>query len=232
MCGRYTVRRPEHVIDHFGPSRVEFAVDKPRYNIAPSQTVPVLLMEQGRLVLRGFRWGLVPAWADDPAIGNRMINARADSVAEKASFKEAFQRRRCLVPADGFYEWAAAAREKQPLYIRVDGGEPFAFAGLYEIWHTGRDDEICSCTIITTDANKLLQRYHPRMPVILPTGAYGPWLDEHRNEEPKPLLELLQPFDDRRMDAYPVGRHVNSPRHDDPQCIEPASDEPKLFDDP
>jgi putative SOS response-associated peptidase YedK len=221
MCGRYTVRNIERIRETFRPTQTEFAWDRPRYNVAPTQVVPAIVSREGATVLTGLRWGLVPSWAKDAEIGNRLINARAETVAQKASFRAAFKRRRCLIPADGFYEWKKLGRQKQPMYIRVDGGEPFAFAGLHEHW-TGPDGgELATCAIITTKPNALMKSIHDRMPVILPAGAYARWLDPEFEDEDG-LREMLQPLDAKRMDAYPVSRHVNSPRNDDARCVEPV----------
>jgi putative SOS response-associated peptidase YedK len=165
------------------------------------------------------RWGLVPSWADDPGIGARMINARSETAPEKPSFRSAFRRRRCLIPVDGFYEWKRENGSKQPYYFRIDGGRPFAFAGLWESWN--KDGEIRSCTILTTTANDLVEEIHERMPVILPRDRYDAWLDpEAEGEE---LAALLVPYPGDDLEAYPVSRFVNSPGNDDPRCIEPAA---------
>jgi putative SOS response-associated peptidase YedK len=167
------------------------------------------------------RWGLVPSWADDPAVGNRLINARAETVASKPSFRAAFRQRRCLVPADGFYEWQKQAGKKQPFYIHLRGGGPFAFAGLWERWQ-GADEPIESFTIVTTEANELVRSLHERMPVILPREAYKHWLDPAyaKLEE---LQALLRPYPAEEMAAFPVSTRVNSPRVDDAACIVPVT---------
>jgi putative SOS response-associated peptidase YedK len=169
------------------------------------------------------QWGLVPSWAKDPSIGARMINARSETAADKPSYRAAFRRRRCLIPADGFYEWAQRPRgPKQPVRFTVGDGEPFAFAGLWEQW-ASPDGALESCTILTTAANALVARVHDRMPVILPPEAYDRWL--HTGEtEARSLLELLRPIDPRRMTARPVSTTVNSPRNETPECIEPVGE--------
>jgi putative SOS response-associated peptidase YedK len=219
MCGRYTIRRPERLIDVFCIKKLEAVLGRPRFNIAPTQNVPVLLLREGRRVLANVRWGLVPSWAEEPSIGNRLINARAETVAAKPAFRSAFAKRRCLIPADGFYEWQKVGGGKQPMYVQVDRGEPFAFAGLYEVWHPDGDDELVSCTIITTTPNKLMRPIHDRMPVILPEEQYDRWLDPDRADKVQ-LQKMLTPFDATRMDAYPVSKHVNSPGNDDAKCVE------------
>jgi putative SOS response-associated peptidase YedK len=169
------------------------------------------------------RWGLIPSWADDPAIGARMINARAETVAMKPAFRSAFRQRRCLVIADGFYEWRKLPRRKQPHYIRLRDRKPFAFAGLWERW-TGSDRvgdaaSVLSCTIITTAPNELIAPLHNRMPVILRSKDYGTWLDPDTTQ--CDVLEpLLCPYPPDEMEAYPVSTHVNNPSNDTPECID------------
>ncbi|UCD27440.1 MAG: SOS response-associated peptidase [Planctomycetota bacterium] len=219
MCGRFTLIDPEMVVEEFEPDEIECDLGGSRYNVAPTQKVLGLMVRSSRRILLEFQWGLVPAWARDPSMGGRMINARAETLAEKPAFKSAFQRSRCLVPADGFYEWGKRGGKKQPMWIRVDGGRPFAFAGLYEIWHPGQDDEISSCTIITTEPNHLMRTIHHRMPVILPEQTRDRWLDPDLTDQAE-LLGMLKPFDARRMEVRPVSDYVNSTRHDGPRCIE------------
>jgi putative SOS response-associated peptidase YedK len=196
---------------------------KPRYNVAPTQPVPIIRIlrtnpETKQRELVSVRWGLVPSWADDPGVGNRLINARAETVASKPAFREAFKHRRCLVPADGFYEWKKEGARKQPVYVRRKDGLPFAFAGLWEEWE--REGEVIeSCVIITTDANPLMAEFHDRMPVILDPKDYGLWLDPEV-QDPKRLEPLLQPFPSDELEVYPVSRLVNDPKHEDPKCLE------------
>ena len=221
MCGRFTLRTPtKDVVEAFELAAI---ADLPlRYNIAPSQQVAGIRRDpaSGARQLSLFRWGLVPSWADDPAIGNRLINARADTVASKPSFRHAFKRGRMLVVADGFYEWKKTGAAKQPYYIRMKDEAPFAFAGLSEHWHRG-DEVIDSCTIITTDANDLMREIHDRMPVILSLADYDLWLD-NEFEGREQLESMLQPYPAEEMIAYPVSTLVNSPRNDSPKCIEPT----------
>jgi putative SOS response-associated peptidase YedK len=164
------------------------------------------------------RWGLIPSWADDQAVGNRMINAREESVASKPAFREAFKYRRCLVPAGGFYEWTTEGGKKQPVYIRRKNGQPFAFAGLWEEWE--REGEVIeSCAIITTDANELMASFHDRIPVILQPKDYDLWLDP--DVQDASLLEpLLRPCPSDEMEVYPVSRLVHDHRNEDPDCIQ------------
>jgi putative SOS response-associated peptidase YedK len=166
------------------------------------------------------RWGLIPSWAKDAAIGNRMINARAETVAEKPSFRRALQQRRCLILADGFYEWRQEGKKKTPLFITLASREPFAFAGLWETWRPPDGEAIHSCTIITTTPNALMESIHNRMPVILAREAETTWLDRTITE-PEKLLPLLVPYPETLMDAYEVALTVNSPRNDSPACIAP-----------
>jgi len=191
-----------------------------RFNIAPTQDVAVVRLAKagGGRELLTMHWGLIPSWAKDPKIGNRMINARAESVAEKPSFRAAFRRRRCLVPADGYYEWQkTTGRSKQPyLFHRRDDG-PFAFAGLWEHWEKGQGP-LQSCTIITTEANDLARPIHDRMPVILSPGDYDAWLDPS-NGGGEPLLALLAPYEGDDLVAEPVSTYVNKPTNDDPRCV-------------
>jgi len=219
LCGRFTLTTNLGAIAaRFGVSRFLEEVG-PRYNIAPTQTV-IVVNDDGNRHLTQMRWGLIPSWAKDQAIGNRMINARAETVATKPAFRVALRKRRCLIPADGFYEWTPAGRRKQPVYIALKTREPFAFAGLWEIWISPDGEEVQSCTIITTEANELLKPIHDRMPVILPKDAEAVWLDP-TVQEPAQLLPLLVPYPSEDMEVYPVSAKVNSPANDGPECIEP-----------
>ena len=195
----------------------------PRYNIAPSQPVAVIA-NTGVNRVELYRWGLIPSWAKDPTIGDRMINARAETLAEKPAFRGIFRKRRCLVLADGFYEWKQepGARGKTPMYIRMASGQPFAFAGLWDAWRPEEGDAIQSCAIVTTGPNQLMQMIHTRMPVILAPEAYPRWLDP-AEQSPERLVGLLQPFPAEAMTAFPVSRYVNRPQNDSPECIVPAS---------
>jgi putative SOS response-associated peptidase YedK len=218
MCGRYTLTVP---IDQLA---AEFDLDEvraelsPNFNVAPTQSVATILAENGGRRLETLRWGLVPSWAKDPEIGSRMINARSETAPEKPSFRSAFKRRRCLIPADGFYEWKREEGGKQPFYIHMNDGRPFAFAGLWEDWNDG---EIRSCTILTTSANGLVGEVHERMPVILPAGDRDAWLDPEA--ETQELVSLLRPYPGDDLETFPVSRFVNSPRNNDERCVEPAA---------
>lgn len=219
MCGRFTLRTSAFVLAQaFG---VRAGADwAPRYNIAPTQTILAVALNGEKERDWGlFRWGLIPSWADDPKIGNQMINARAETVAAKPAFRSAFRRRRCLILADGFYEWKKKGAEKQPLLICQRDGRPFAFAGLWERWTKGAQ-AIDSCTIITTAANARMQPVHDRMPVILPPTEYERWLTADP-EEAEQLLSLSGAED---LVFTPVGRTVNNPRNDSPDCLTPETD--------
>jgi putative SOS response-associated peptidase YedK len=219
MCGRFTLTANKEAIQQeFGVD--DFAVDVvPRYNIAPTQPVAVVLGGNDRR-LEAFQWGLIPFWAKTPAIGNRMINARAETLAEKPSFKNSLRRKRCLVLADGFYEWRKDETGKTPVYIHLASRRPFAFAGLWDTWVPKQGGPLQSCTIITTRPNEFMVPIHNRMPVILTSEAIDIWLNPDETE-PETLLPLLQPFASELMDGYAVSRLVNSPANDLPTCIEP-----------
>ena len=222
MCGRFTLTTlARSLAEQFGLSG-ELPEFSPSYNVAPSREIAAVGADsEGERKLRLLRWGLVPHWAKDPDIGSRMINARAESVAEKPTFKAAFRRRRCMILADGFYEWRreGGSGPKQPYYIKMSDGSPYAFAGLWESWE--RDGEkIRSCTIITTEANERLADIHHRMPVILAPEDYAAWLDAESGEED--LLSLLAPYPSERMEAYPVSTHVNRTANDDSGCVDPV----------
>lgn len=219
MCGRFTLTTNLGAIaKRFGVSRFLEEVG-PRYNIAPTQTV-IVVNDDGSRHLTQMQWGLIPSWAKDPAIGNRMINARAETVATKPAFRVALRKRRSIIPADGFYEWQPVGRRKQPVYITLKSREPFSFAGLWETWSSPEGQEIKSCTIITTEANELLKPIHDRMPVILTREAEAVWLDP-TIQDPERLLSLLKPYPAEEMEVYPVNLRVNDPGNDDPECIEP-----------
>ncbi len=221
MCGRFVLRAtPEQLSELFDLPEAPPAA--PRFNIAPTQ--PVLAVRSnphtGNRESTFFVWGLVPGWADDPSIGSRMINARAETVAEKPSFRAAYKYRRCLIPADGFYEWQKTKDGKQPHLIGLADGAPFAFAGLWEHWERN-GSVIESCTILTTDANEVVASIHNRMPVILDPGDYDEWLSPSIQGGDK-LLHLLRPFTAQPMKTYAVSTVVNNPRNEDPACVQPV----------
>ena len=217
MCGRFSLSQEASAIAELF-DLAEVPNLEPGYNIAPTQLVSTVLRTPHDRQLRMLRWGLIPAWAKDPAIGARMINARSETVTEKPSFRTAFRHRRCLVVADGFYEWQRQERKKQPFYFRLQDQQAFAFAGLWEHWKAPDDEVIESCTILTTEANELLRPIHDRMPVILDRKDYDLWLDPAvQNHEP--LQHLLHPYQAEAMMSYPVSTKVNNPTHNTPECI-------------
>jgi len=225
VCGRYTLRTsPAHLAEIFA---VLHELDSaPRYNIAPTQTVAAVrpLPAGGGRELAPLRWGLVPSWAKDLKIGSSLINARAETVASKPAFRSALKNRRCLIPADGFYEWQVVPgqKTKQPWLIGVRDEPVFAFAGLWEHWTSPEGTAVESCTIVTTEANEFMQPIHNRMPVILDRADYDKWLapDCH---DPEAVVPLLAQFPGERMQRIPVSTLVNSPRNDLPACTEPIS---------
>jgi putative SOS response-associated peptidase YedK len=220
MCGRFTLKSGSQKLAEAFPL-FEAPELEPRYNIAPTQQVAAarILPDGPKQEIVLLHWGLIPSWADDPSIGNRLINARAETVAEKPSFRSAFRKRRCLVLADGFFEWQKVDGKKQPYYFQLKDNCPFAFAGLWEHWErVGKKIE--SGTILTTAANDLLRNVHDRMPVILHPADYERWLDPD-NQTGKNLDKLLCPFPAEEMQSFPVSTHVNNPRNDDPRCVEP-----------
>ena len=220
MCGRYLQRQNLHEL------AVRFGVDqmlldwRPRYNIAPTQQVPAIVIEDGRRVLRTFRWGLVPRWADAAGIGQNLINARAETIADKPAFREAFRHRRCLIPTDGFYEWQkiSGGGGKLPMCIRFKDGSA-AFAGIWERWISPQDQVIESCAIITTHANELVAAVHDRMPAIIRPEHEASWLDPAITD-PAKLQPLLAPYPSELMTLYPVSRRVNTVDVDDVSLIE------------
>jgi putative SOS response-associated peptidase YedK len=233
MCGRFTLSTPGAVLARqLGLDEALPLALGPRYNIAPTQPVAVVRpvpdnapgrrdQVDGARRLDLLRWGLIPAWAKDPAMGSRLINARSETVADKPAFRAAFRKRRCLIPADGFYEWATVGAHKQPYHFRLRDGGPFAFAGLWEAWHAPTGDVLETCTILTTDANDVIRSLHPRMPVILPPDAYARWLDP-AVDQPGALVPLLTPYDPAAMIGYRVSPRVNSPANDDEACVVPV----------
>jgi putative SOS response-associated peptidase YedK len=223
MCGRFTLSSPpESLAQLFELEEVPSLA--PRYNIAPTQPVAVvrLSLEHEARRLDLLRWGLIPPWSKDPSIGSRMINARAETAAEKPAFRGAFRHRRCLIPADGFYEWAKEGSRKQPFFIQVTGDRPFALAGLWETWQPAGGEPVESCTILTTDANALLRSIHERMPVIIGPADYALWLDP-TVVEPGRLQPLLTAYQAEAMSCFPVSPIVNSPANDSPECIAPLA---------
>ena len=228
MCGRFALLTPGHdLLTQFDVTQtpVDASMIAPRYNVAPTQPVVVVRASTSPAYPANEReltfmlWGLIPSWAKDPKIGSRLINARAETVIEKPSFRAAFKRRRCLVLADGFYEWQKLDGKKQPIFIHMAEKRPFALAGLWESWHSPDGGVLDTCTILTTTPNELMAPIHNRMPVILEPEDYDTWL--YPGDQPNIAMHLLRPFSSEKMAAYPVSTWVNSPAHDDAQCIAP-----------
>jgi putative SOS response-associated peptidase YedK len=220
MCGRYTITSSPEAI-----RRLLGYVEQPnfpaRYNVAPTQPVPIVRLEHGARHFALVRWGLIPSWVEDPRTFSLVINARSDNVLVKPAFRNAMRYRRCLIPADGFYEWqAAGTAPKRPHYIRRRDGAPFAFAGLYETWSGPNGEEMETAAIVTTEANRTLRHLHGRMPVILPPEAFAAWLDT-RNVDAEVAAALLRPAADDLLEAYPVSYAVNKHANDDARLIAP-----------
>lgn len=231
MCGRFVLTADPEIIQKAFNLTVPPEQMQPRFNIAPSQPVAVVT-NKAPDELTHHRWGLVPSWSKDIKIGNKMINARAETLHEKPSFRAAYKRRRCLIPANGFYEWAKTDDGKKPMYIHMADHAVFAFAGLWEIWQDSDGNELRTCTIITTKPNKLVEPLHHRMAVILRPEDYDLWLSQDEMK-PQELAPVLQPFDVDAMAVYEVSKTVNSPANDGPSLIDPVSApaQPSLFDD-
>jgi putative SOS response-associated peptidase YedK len=205
---------------------LEFDVEEPTfdlapsYNIAPSQEIAIVIND-GKRRLALCTWGYIPSWSKDPKIGNKMINARAESIVEKTSFKDAFTSKRILVAADGFYEWQKQGKNKIPVYIHLKTEKPFGLAGLFSQWTSPEGKQICTCTIITTKANRLLEPVHDRMPVIIHKEDESAWLNRE-NRDKDMLLDLLKPYDSGAMRYYEVSHLVNSPSNNSPKCVRPV----------
>ena len=220
MCGRFSLSTPpEQIARQFRLTTTPSVT--PHYNIAPTQNVSAIRTTDAGRQLAALRWGLIPAWADDAKIGNRMINARSETAATSPAFRRAFRERRCLIVADGFFEWQKVdAKTKQPFFIRLEDDAPFGFAGLWEAWRGPDGAVVESCTILTTTPNELVSAVHDRMPVLLPPTAYDTWLDPQQNDVAT-LQALLAPYPAEEMMAYPVTTLVNSPRNDGAELVAP-----------
>jgi putative SOS response-associated peptidase YedK len=236
MCGRYSLtKEPLAVLDELGRDGVPLATEAgsaaafaPRYNIAPTQPVPVVRVRRPGEppALVELRWGLVPWWAKDLSIGGRLINARAEKAAESSAFRDGFARRRCLVLADGFYEWRRAGRQKLPHYLRLRSGRAFAFAGLWARWRDPGNraaEPIESCTILTGAPNELVAPLHDRMPIILPPQSYRPWLDPTLADRAALEAIVLRPFPAAEMESWAVSAYVNHADHEGPECVAPVT---------
>jgi putative SOS response-associated peptidase YedK len=229
MCGRFTLKQPAEaiaaVLASASSSNQPFDVEKlpelsAQYNIAPTQMVTTVLSnpESDKREFHLLRWGLIPSWAKDMSMGAKLINARAETVAEKPAFRSAFKHRRCLVLADGFYEWQRIDGKKQPFYFGLQDGQPFCFAGLWEQWESPEKEKIVSCTILTTEANEVLKPIHDRMPVVLDKKYYDLWLNP-QVQKLESLKEVLHPYPASAMTAYPVSTLVNNPKYNNADCI-------------
>ena len=221
MCGRFIQKSERRIITE------EFYISEflneviTSYNIAPGQKAGIIFNDSSNKYAQ-YQWGLVPSWAKDPAIGNRMINARAETLSEKPSFKAAFRNRRCLIPADGFYEWKKEGNFKVPYFIYQKSKKPLSLAGLWESWKSPDGNSLCTFTIVTTEANELLRELHDRMPVILPPDKREVWLSPE-NTDIQALSAFLTPVDEAALEFYEISRFVNSPQNNSPQCIAPVS---------
>ncbi len=217
MCGRFTLTIEGQEIEARFGVYVPMGY-KPRYNIAPTQGILALLNEGGRR-LENLRWGLVPSWAKDPKIGNKLINARAETLFEKPSFRDAVKKRRCLIIADGFYEWRQTPK-RVPVYVRLKSREPFGFAGLWDMWSSPEGQTLKTCTIVTTEPNELLRPIHDRIPVIVPRELEELWLDPSPKTSEE-LARVLRPYRAEELELFAVSSLVNSPANDRPECVEP-----------
>jgi putative SOS response-associated peptidase YedK len=222
MCGRFVLyRNLEEIKEAFDIEQVRWEPEV-SYNIAPTQDVAVVVQQEGQNFLEKMRWGLIPSWAKDPKIGSRMINARSETLSEKPSFRRPFKGQRCLVIADGFFEWTETDHGKVPMFIRLKSQRPLGLAGLYDIWKSPQGETINSCTIVTTCPNDFMQPIHSRMPLILPKSQEAEWLDPttpHIDE----WLSALAPYPSQEMEAYEVSRRVNSPQNNSLECIQPTA---------
>ena len=219
MCGRFTLSNPRQLALRFDLAAL--AEQPARFNVAPTQPVPCVVVHAAGRQLEMLRWGLVPAWARDLSVGNRMINARAESLESKPAFRDALRGRRCLVLADGFFEWKKDGRARRPFHIRLRTREPFAFAGLWDEWRAPNGQVVRSCTIVTTDANALIEPLHDRMPVILLPEAESLWLDPTVGDLAD-LVDVLKSYPSHLMETLEVSPTVNSPAHEGPECLEPV----------
>lgn len=221
MCGRFTLTLDPGELQELLNLGPFIHIVQPRYNIAPSQPIPIVKDSEKREV-ELYRWGLVPSWADDPEIGYRMINARSETANEKPSFRAAFKRRRCLILADGFFEWRNEEKgaQKTPYLFKLKNDAPFTFAGLYEHWQAPEGGELHTCTILTCPPNELVKDYHNRMPVMLGEETRWSWLEADKDEDA--LLDLLVPYPAEEMKCYPVSKAVNSPENDRPEVLDPV----------
>ena len=225
MCGRYVITSaPEAIRALFRyPERPNFP---PRYNVAPTQPIPIVRMNQGKRQFALVRWGLLPSWVKDPKAFTLAINARGESILDKPAFKNAMKYRRCLIPADGFYEWKTGREGKQPYFVRLKSGKPMAFAGLWECWMGPNGEELETAAIVTTTANRTLAYIHERMPVVIPSDAFALWLDCAAVDAAAATV-LVTPVPDDMIEAYPVSNDVNRVANDNAKLLEPAAPDTK-----
>ena len=233
MCGRYRLSRRKQIVEEYFDCPSDERDWVPRYNIAPTQPVPVIRQHPKEPVrkLSLMRWGLVPSWAKDPSVGASMINARSETASTKPAFRDPFKFRRCLIPADGFYEWKRTVKAKQPFCFEIEDGELFAFAGLWDGWKDASGNWIKTCSILTTTPNALTATVHDRMPVILDPQSYDLWLDPGM-QNVAAISELLKPYDASQMQLYPVSSRVNHVTNDDEECsrrVEITEAQDRLF---
>ena len=222
MCGRFALYSSlDEIKEVFGIQQVDFQPEA-SYNIAPSQAVAVVVRHNGHNHLQRMIWGLVPSWAKDASSGARLINARAETLHQKPSFRRPLLSQRCLIVADGFFEWQKREEGRRPMFIHMKSRRPFGMAGLYDIWQPPEGERLISCTIITTQANDVVRPIHDRMPAIIPASHYSQWLDPSPQPVPH-LLGLLKPYPAQEMSAYAVSRLGNSPHHNVPDCVRPAA---------
>lgn len=228
MCGRYTITITlEELVVRFVMNRTSVPYNRPKYNVAPGQMILSVIHDGNANRAGELKWGLVPSWANDAKIGNKMINARAETLLQKPAFRPLLERKRCLIPADSFYEWRknAADNSKQPIRIQLTGGSLFAMAGLYDTWLAPDGTKLGTCTIITTEPNELVADIHNRMPVIIRPEDEATWLDRN-NRDVSMLQKMLKPFPAKEMQAYPVSSIVGNVNNDSPACVEEV---PALF---
>lgn len=223
MCGRFSlVTDPNQLVLRFELDDIPFEWQI-RYNIAPGQLIPAIIEDRGKRRIGHLRWGLIPTWAQDQKIGGKMINARAETLHEKPAFRRLLERKRCIIPADGFYEWKQTGRSKQPMRIMMKSGEPFSFAGLYDTWTSPDGEKVHTCIIITTSPNEVAATIHERMPVILRREDEQIWLNRELYDL-KLLQSLMTPYEAEQMKAYAVPASVGSPKNDGPECIQAITD--------
>ena len=222
MCGRFEIHSAIEIILRIFQAEAGGFDLRPSYNIAPTDTIPIVINDGKKNRLVPCRWGFVPSWSKDPATGYKMINARAETVSTSASFKDAFRGQRCIVPADGFFEWSRQGTVKSPRLVRLKSCRPMGFAGLYNNWRSPEGEETCTCTIITTAANEQVAPVHDRMPAILAEDQYALWLDPLMHD-PKVLLPLLKPYPSAEIELFPVTPRMNSYKYNDPENIKPVA---------